>query len=314
MKLSNSKRAFAVAVAAIMMSTYQLTPMPVWACTASSAGGFAYSSNTGPTSVTVCAKSVTITRTAATPVKTPAVKAPIPKAPVTKAPVAKPSPKPTPAKVIALLTPIKKGVPAALKKPVPKIVAKPVAKSAPKPVASPTKPKASEIAAVNKGASSAASAAGEVSFSPSPISVSASATNAAVGQAVEFWANSSTHYRSGVLLGKATDVRFTPIETVWNSDQGQSSVGATVSWSFGSPGAVEVAARVTYSVSYQIAGASGWVSSGEIAVSDSVGLVVLEGSEPPREGTLIFDDQPSKIVRLVGNNCISRSAVFGCNP
>lgn len=320
MKLSNSKRTFAIALAASLMSIYQLSPLPVWACNASSTGGFAYSSNTGPTSVTVCAKSVTTTRTVTpptktTPVKAPVAKAPVAKAPAIKAPLTKPSPKPDPVKVIAFLTPIQKGVPVALQKPVAKTVAKPVAKpvakSTPKPVAAPTPSKAP---AKSGAAVSTSTAAGEVSFSPSPISVAASAPSAAIGQTIGFWVNAATHYRSGVLLGKATDVRFTPIGTVWSSDQGQTSLGASVSLAFESPGSVEVSASVTYAVSYQIAGASGWVPSGEIAVSDSLSVMIDDSPEPPSEGAATEGELPSKVVRLVSKNCVSRTAVFGCNP
>jgi hypothetical protein len=129
-----------------------------------------------------------------------------------------------------------------------------------------------------------------------------------VGQLVGFWANASTHYKTGVLLGKVTDVRFTPVQTVWATDQGQSGVGASISLAFENSGSVEVAATVTYSVSYQIAGASGWVSSGEIAVSDSVAVTIEDSSE----SSPIVSAPPSKVVRLVGENCHARALAFGC--
>jgi hypothetical protein len=274
MKLSNAQRTFAFSVAAILMATYQLSPLPAWACAAEATGSFGYSSNTGATSVTVCAKSVTATRTVSTTTKEPVAKAPATKAPVAKAPVSKPEPKPSPApvKVVSLLSPLKQGIPAALQKPAPKPAAKPAPKPAPKPVAAPVAPKA--LAATNSGVS-ISTASEEVSFSPAPVLVSSSAGKAKVSQPVGFWANASTHFKSGILLGKVTDVRFTPVQTSWITDQGQSGVGASISLAFENEGSVEVAATVTYSVSYQIAGASGWVSSGDIEVSDSV-VVIIE--------------------------------------
>jgi hypothetical protein len=298
------------------MSTYQLSPSSAWACSAATSGGFTYSSNTGPTSVTVCAKSVTTSRTVAPAPKAPVAKAPVAKAPVAKAPTSKtpvtkatPKPSPTPVKVTSLLSPIKKGIPVALQKP----VAKPVSKPAPKPSPKPA-PRGSDVLVKSSAKESTASSTGEVSFSPAPIFVSASAPTAVVGQAVGFWANASTHYKTGFLLGKITDVRFTPIHTAWSSDRGQSGAGASISLSFELPGRVEVGASVTYAVAYQISGASGWVSSGEIMVSDSVGLTVEGAVESTLEESPDSAAAPPKVVRLVGENCHSRTTAFGCNP
>jgi hypothetical protein len=154
------------------------------------------------------------------------------------------------------------------------------------------------------------SSSGEVSFSPAPISLAASATNASVGQVVSFWANTLTHYKTGVLLGKVTDVRFTPLQTVWTSDDGQTAVGGSISLAFEDIGNVEVAATVSYAVAYQIAGASGWVSSGEISISDSLAIMI----EDSPEVLVPAAAPPAKVVRLVGKNCLSQSAAFGCNP
>lgn len=305
MKLSNSNRTLAIAAAAILMSVYQLSPMPSWACSASTSAGFAYSSNTGPTSVTVCAKSVANTRTVAVATKSPAAKAPVSKAPaspVVLKPVAKPAP--TPAK--SLLTPIKQGVPAALQKP----VSKPIIKPAPKPLPAPIPVKTPAKTIVKTTSKASASTSGEVSFSPAPISLASSESRALTGQTITFWATAATHYKSGVLLGKVTDVRFTPIETVWTSDQGHSGVGSSTALVFESSGSVEVMADVTYAVAYQIFGASGWVSSGEITVSDAIAVTI----EDAPEESVRAETPPAKVVRLVGKNCHGRTEVFGCNP
>ncbi len=310
MKLSNSNRTLAIAAAAILMSAYQLSPIQAWACSASTSGGFAYSSNTGPTSVTVCASSVVSNRVVAVATKAPVVKAPAAKAPVAKAPVApaqpKQLPKTPPAPAKSLLTPIKQGVPAALQKP----VAKPAPKPLSKPVVASTPPKTPAKSTVTSASTTSAKSSGEVSFSPSPISLSSSETRAQVEQEVTFWASTSTHYKTGLLLGKVTDVRFTPIETLWSSDQGHTGVGGSVSLVFDDSGSVEVMASVTYAVAYQISGASGWVASGEIKVWDSIAVTIDEAPELLAR----TETPPSKVVRLVGKNCLSRTAVFGCNP
>jgi len=79
---------------------------------------------------------------------------------------------------------------------------------------------------------------------------------------------------------------------------------------FENAGSVEVAASVTYAVAYQIAGASGWASSGEISVSDSITLSI----EDLPSATATADVPPAKVVRLVGKNCLSQAVAFGCNP
>lgn len=315
MKLSNSNRNLAVAAAAILMSAYQLSPIPAWACSASSSGGFAYSANTSPTSVTVCAQSVVSTRAVTVATKAPAIKAPSAKPPTVKAPVSKapaapaqskPAPKTPPAPAKSLLTQIKKGVPIALQKP----VAKPAPKPAPKPVAVSTPPKTPAKSTVTTASTTSATSSGEVSFSPAPISLSSSETRAQVGQEVTFWAEASTHYKTGLLLGKVTDVRFTPFDTEWSSDQGHDGIGAAIALVFDDAGSVEVMASVTYAVAYQISGASGWVSSGEIRVWDSLAVTI----EDVPEALARTETPPAKVVRLVGKSCLARTAVFGCNP
>lgn len=308
MKLSDSKRTFAIAAAAILMCAYQLSPTPTWACTAATSDGFAHSSNTGSTSVTVCAKSVTATRTVAVATKAPSVKSPAAK-PAPK-PALKPAPKPVsvPVKVVSVLSPIKVGVPAALKKP----VVKPAAKPAAKPVASASLTKAPTKSAT--ASASSATATEEVSFSPAPLSLSASSSRAAVGQDVGFWANAATHFKTGSLLGKVTEVRFTPIQTLWSSDEGHSGSGGSISLTFDKPGNVEVAATVKFAVAYQIAGASAWVSSGDISVSDSIAILIEPASETSSGPSSTVSARSEKVVRLVGENCLVRVNAFGCNP
>jgi hypothetical protein len=307
MKLFQANRTLILATAGFLMAAYQFSPIPVWACSTSSSSGFSYSANTGPSSVTVCAKSVVSTKTTA-PAKPAAPKPP------TVAP-AKPSPKPvatattkpapaTPAKP-ALLTPIQKGVPTSLLKPTPQPTPKPVAKPTAKPT--PAKPSSAPNAS---SSSSIKSSSAEVSFSPEPLAIWVAKDVASVGEEVAFWAPNSIHYKSGSLLGKPTDVRFTPVNTHWDFGDGDSGAGEVIAHGFSAVGSFDVVASVRYSVEYQIFGASGWVSSGEIVVSDSLSMPVQTLDlpvAPPRA-------PQAKVFRLVGENCLGKRSVFGCNP
>lgn len=131
-----------------------------------------------------------------------------------------------------------------------------------------------------------------------------------MGEEIAFWAPSSVHYKYGTLLGKATDVRFSPIETSWSFGDGDSADGAVTTHGFADEGIFDVVAHIRYAVDYQISGASSWVSSGTIIVADSLTMPVyaLETTvAQPRT-------PPKKVVRLVGENCLSRQSAFGCQP
>lgn len=307
MKLFKANRAIILATAGFLMAAYQFSPIPVWACTTSSGSGFSYSANTGPSSVTVCAKSVISTNTT-TPAKPAAPKPPtIAPAKPSPKPVATATPKPspsTPAKP-ALLTPIQKGVPPALLKPTPKPTPKPVAKPTVKPA--PAKPSSAPGAPASI---SIKSSSAEVSFSPEPLSIWVAKDAVSVGEEIAFWAPNSIHYKSGSLLGKLTDVRFSPINTSWVFGDGDSDEGEAVAHGFSAPGFFDVVASVRYAVDYQISGASGWVYSGEIVVSDSLSMPVQKVEQSVNQPRT----PPAKVIRLVGENCLGRHNVFGCNP
>jgi hypothetical protein len=167
---------------------------------------------------------------------------------------------------------------------------------------------------ITAATASSATATEVVTFSPAPLSLSASATRAAVGQEVNFWTSASTHFKTGSLLGKVTEVRFTPIQTLWSSDEGHSGSSGSISLAFDKPGNVEVAATVKFAVAYQIAGASAWVSSGDILVSDSITLLIEGSSEGASGPSSTASARSEKVVRLVGENCLARFNAFGCNP
>ena len=287
------------------MAIYQFHPTASWACSAGGGSGFSYSAQTSATAVTVCAKSAVDVRTVsnAKPVDAPKVTAkPAPKP--TSKPVVKPAPAP-PAKpvvkappTVTLLTPIKRGVPVSLQKPkpTPKPIARPAPVAAPK-VAIPA-PKTTTATLVSSA---------EASFSPAALLVTASDSAVTPTTSVGFSTNAVQHYKTGALLGKATAVQFVPIQTNWNFGDGSSLSGASANHAFRGFGAYEVSATVLYSVSYQIAGASGWVSSGSISVSDSVAVLVsgVESESPVPAGG-------GSVVRLVGKNCFDNPGSFGC--
>ena len=265
-------------------------------------------SQTSSTAVTVCARSVvesksTTSAKPATPVAKPAPK-PVAK-PIAKPPAPKPVTK-APPKVV-LLTPIKTGVPASLTKPVAKPAPKTVVKAKPSvPVKSP----APQAATPAKTVSATSVNTAEADFSPMALIVSASENQVTVGEDVTFWTNAVTHYRSGALLGKATEVMFAPSSISWNFGNGAGGAGGTVGASFSSSGEYLVSANVRYNVSYRVAGSSDWVASGEITVGDSNSIRVFDNDD---SGSGANNPEPiSKEVKLVGKNCLARPDAFGC--
>lgn len=288
------------------MAIYQFHPTASWACSTGGGSGFSHSAQTSATAVTVCAKTAVEVRTVSTakPVATPKETAkPTPKP--TLKPVTKPAP-PAPAKpvvkapvAVTLLTPIKKGVPVSLQKP----------KPAPKPIVHPTPVAAPKPATpVTKAATSTLVSSEEASFSPAALTISASDSEATPGVAIGFSTNAVVHYKTGFLLGKATDVKFVPMQTKWNFGDGAAASGSSAAHGFSNIGTYVVSATVTYSVSYQIAGASSWVSSGSISVSDSVAVKII-GAEVADSPVPV--DSVS-VVRLVGKNCLDNPGSFGC--
>lgn len=314
-RLPNQLTALAGATLLLVMFPYSNTP--AWACsTGGVSAGFSYGSQTGGGSVTVCARAAVETRTVAVAKPTPkpiAKPGPAPKPvaapkPAPK-PVTKPAPKPAPK---ILLTPAKLTPPPALLKPVPKPVPRIAPKPTPKPKAPVLKPVAKPAVNVPVVISLSSVSSGQASFSPAPITVVASPSQLALGEETYLTVDAMVHYRSGSILGKATDVRFEPIATSWNYGDG-STVGSGQLHSYAELGTYSVTATVTYAVSYQITGESSWVSAGEIAVSDSTEVSVGDPGAGP--GGLVPDGPtPTPSVRLVAKNCIGNQSAYGCQP
>jgi len=192
-------------------------------------------------------------------------------------------------------------------KPTPKVTVtpKPVTKvtTAPKPTASPSTPAAKLTFSTSTA---------EARFTPAPLVVSASDSSPAAGDTVHFAVDAGLHFRSATLLGKAADVSFTPIETAWVFGDGSTAIGVSVSHVFARTGTFVVQATQSYEANYRIAGETGWVSGGEVIVHGLVTLTVQRAAptaavNPPLEAT-------SKLVLLVGKNCVGRSQLFGCKP
>jgi PKD repeat protein len=117
------------------------------------------------------------------------------------------------------------------------------------------------------------------------------------------------HYKTGTLIGKTTQVLFQPIETIWRFGDGGSSFGPAAAHSYSRVGIFEVEATVTYAVSYQIAGASIWVESGSIELSDSLSMVVTASTVNVEQPII----ETGKRIRIVGKNCNLNPGTFGCD-
>jgi hypothetical protein len=119
------------------------------------------------------------------------------------------------------------------------------------------------------------------------------------------------HLKTGTLLGKAVDVQFQPTQTSWVFGDGSVATGAAANHQFWGSGNVTISVTVTYAVAYQVAGTSTWVDSGSIAVGDSTSILVSGSGDsattetPPPDGV-------SKVVRIVGKNCLENPGAFGC--
>jgi hypothetical protein len=165
------------------------------------------------------------------------------------------------------------------------------------------------VSSVGKTVVSTSVSTAEASFSPASLTISASDSYVSPGAYVSFATNAMVHYKAGTLIGKNTQVLFQPLETIWRFGDGGSAIGAAAGHNFSREGIFDVEATVSYAVSYQIAGASIWVESGSIEVSDSLSIVVTASPVNYVPTTI----ESGKIVRLVGKNCIQNPGTFGCD-
>ena len=147
-------------------------------------------------------------------------------------------------------------------------------------------------------------------FTPAELTISAQPSNQLLlGQRVNFHSSASVHYRTGLVLGLATEVRFTPMKILWQLTQETDSVWQP-EYVFDTPGTHSISARVDYEVAYRLRGSSDWViepdqisQQADMFVEVSRGNV-LEQKDP--------EPVPGKKVLLVGSACEPKSRVFGC--
>lgn len=293
MKWRNPISFLALAGATLLLAMFPFAPSRSWACSASSGSSFSHSTQSDETSLTICAKSTTVSKsnTPAKPSK-PAPAKPAPPKPVVSKPVVS---KPVPPKPV-----LPKATPKAAPKPAPpkqvQAAPKPAPKSTPKPSPKPTV----------KATQSTTVLTAEARFSPAAAPISASNLSPALGEPVEFRALAATHFKTASMLGRLAEVKFTPVEIDWNFGDGTSASGEVIRHTFSHSQTFVVSARVTYSSEYKFSGENTWRSAGSIAVTDRVVISVAgeaSGGEP--------SNQSGQVV-LVASNCIERPKSFGC--
>jgi hypothetical protein len=128
-----------------------------------------------------------------------------------------------------------------------------------------------------------------------------------IGELAKFSSNPSSHFSSAIVLGRQAQVHFVPKASSWKFSDGASLTGADTQRTFMSAGRFQIRAYVEYVVSYRILGESAWKPvAGTILVESN--LLELE------VGTLnpIQDPSPQGVL-LVGEDCIGRMGVFGCD-
>jgi hypothetical protein len=270
---------------ALMFSLLTFVPEPSFAACKNSGGtvgNHKLGSQVNGSSVTICAKAVSVT-----PARTAVVVKPI----------AKPQ---VPKKAI-----FRKQAPVSLSqkvsKPVFKPASKPVAKSKP---ASKTKSKSKSTGGAKNVTSASAN------FTPAGVTGMVYPSNQlGVGQIASFVSSAVVHYRSGYLLAQPTEVRFTPVSIDWHFGEGVSGSGNALNYAFDREGTFAVKVIVSYSVSYRLKGSQAWIAEpDQIQVSDDLFVEVSELGNPDP-----FVEETKRRVLLVGDSCLERPGTFGCN-
>lgn len=175
-----------------------------------------------------------------------------------------------------------------------------------------TKTPASKIVAKLPASSAVktTAASGQAAFAPEVLTAGAFPASVNVSEPVYLSAPSTQHYRVGAILGKAAQVRFTPIESTWNFGDGTSGSGANPAHKFASPGTYSATVAVKYLVSYRLAGQTNWITdAAQITLTDQVQITVANASQPGSESSSqAVPQQPY----LVGENCIRQPLAFAC--
>jgi hypothetical protein len=188
--------------------------------------------------------------------------------------------------------------------PVPKAAAaKPPAKPAPK-----TKTITITETIYLEAPGKTSSAVDTLEFKPNPLMASVfPATGLSRGQVAKFSSNPSSHFGSGIVLGRQAEVHFVPIRSKWTFSDGVVAEGADTERDFKTAGEYQIRALVEYSVSYRLVGKSAWQRvDGRLLIESNLLEVVV--------GAFGFKaDQNSQGVLLVGADCLGRAGAFGCD-
>ena len=200
---------------------------------------------------------------------------------------------------------------------VPVILRPPVFKpNSPKASAPPKAPAKKTVVTIKLPATNSnttTSAAGQATFSPNEVSANAYPPTVKVGEPVLLVASAAQHYRLGQILNRATEVRFTPINTTWAFANGVTIAGAALTQTFDSPGSHTANVTVRYLVSYRFAGQTAWVAEpGFIELTDKVEVLVATSGQTGLPNLSPNSDPDALRPYLVGSNCIQRPSAFGC--
>ncbi len=178
----------------------------------------------------------------------------------------------------------------------------------------PAAPPAPKTLVVVKSATPAvqgANSSDQSSFSPDPIELWSTGTQAKPGESISFVARITTHLRQAVILGRPVTVRFTPVLVQWNFGAGPSSwldIGAaTQTRSFTNTGSQAVAASVRFEAAFRFAGQTSWTTQPGFLTSDDSVTVII--ADPPAAATVT---KPKPRVRLVVSDCLARPLALGC--
>ena len=189
--------------------------------------------------------------------------------------------------------------------PAPKVVAAP--KPTPKPVLKTKTMTITETITIDIPGESY-SAADAVEFEPNPLIASVYPGKViGRGQLAKFSSNPSSHYGSGIVLGRQAEVHFVPVRSKWTFSDGLLANGADTQREFKTSGKYQIRAFVEYSVSYRLVGESAWEAVDGTLLIESNLLEVVVGAFGFKA------DQSTQGVLLVGADCLGRAGAFGCD-
>ena len=313
---------FGLASLLIATALVSLDSSLAMACSSgSSSSGLSHGSKIGSGSVTVCVVSSSSSPgSSSTQTTTKTVTVPVqPKPKTAPKPIAKPASVIAPKPVVHAVSCPSASQMAAMPRsadaaerwvesvcsPAPKIVAapKPAVKAVPK-----TKTKTIIETVILEIPGESYSAADAVEFQPKPLIASVYPGKAlSRGQQAKFSSNPSSHFGSGIVLGRQAEVHFVPVRSSWTFSDGAAAEGADTQREFKTAGSYQIRAFAEYSVSYRLVGESAWqLVDGSLLIESNLLEVVV--------GAFGFKaDQSSQGVLLVGADCLGRAGAYGCD-